>query len=67
MDLKKYIKSSNEIKWKRNNKKKYNEYMKTYMLSYRKEKKKTCLKRKLYSKIPTFLNIEIKKTIIELN
>ncbi len=65
--LKQYIKISNDIKWKKYNRERYNEYMKKYMLDYRKEKKTTKIKRKLEPKTGFFFNKKYIKTIIEFN
>ncbi len=65
--IKKYIKISNDIKWKNKNRERYNEYMKKYMLDYRKEKQPTKTKRKLEPKTEFFFNKKYIKTIIEFN
>jgi hypothetical protein len=65
--LKQYIKISNDIKWKKYNRERYNEYMKKYMLDYRKEKQPTKTKRKLEPKSKFFFNKKYIKTIIEFN
>ena len=62
--LKKYIKISNDMKWKIKNREKYNEYMKKYMLDYRKEKKPIKTKRKLEPKSDYFFNKIYKNIII---
>jgi len=63
-NLKKYIKISNDMKWKIKNRERYNEYMKKYMLNYRKEKKPIKTKRKLEPKSDYFFNKIYKNIII---